>query len=102
MRRLRLDDIRLDFQKSVHLIEDTVLEYVQCLERGEKLPPIQVRFDGTNYFCEDGFHRVEASRRFGRKTIVANVTPGTLADMEANFNNYLAALKKSLSEEAKK
>jgi ParB-like chromosome segregation protein Spo0J len=49
-------------------------------------------------FLEDGFHRVEAAKRAGVGEIEAEVLPGTLADMEADFQEYLKALKKSLSD----
>ena len=95
-RKLRLSAIRLDFQPPGNLIEETVLMYVERLERGETLPPLRVRFDGSNYFLEDGFHRVEAARRCGLKTLRTEILPGTLAQMEANFKSYLSRLRDSL------
>jgi len=68
------------------------------LQRGEEVPPIRLRFDGTDYLLEDGFHRVEAAKRVGVEEIEAEVLPGTLVGMEANYQEYLKALKKSLSE----
>lgn len=94
--RLKIRDIRLDFQPSENLDGETIQEYVDRLLRGDKLSPIRVRFDGTNYFCEDGFHRLESARRIGRKTIEAEVRPGTLAKMEADFTKYLKRVKASL------
>ena len=41
-----------------------------------------MRFDGKSYWLEDGFHRLEAVRKIGLKTIAAKVIPGTLAEME--------------------
>jgi hypothetical protein len=90
--------IRLDFQPPENLLEDTVNGYVEMLQRGEELPPIRLRFDGADYLLEDGFHRVEAAKRVGVEEIEAEVLPGTFADMEANFREYLKALKSSLSE----
>ena len=94
--RLRLSTIRLDFQPAENLIEETVQMYVGRLERGETLPPIRVRFDGSSYFLEDGFHRVEAARRCGRKTLKAEILPGTLTEMEAEFRDYLNRLRDHL------
>jgi len=71
---------------------------VEMLQRGEEVPPIRLRFDGTDYLLEDGFHRVEAAKRVGVEEIEAEVLPGTLVGMEANYQEYLKALKKSLSE----
>jgi hypothetical protein len=78
------------------LIEDTVQMYVNRLERGEKLPSLRVRFDGRNYFLEDGFHRVEAARRCAVKTLEAEIFPGTIAEMEAEFRDYLKRLRDRL------
>ena len=97
MSKLPVNAIRLDFQPAENLLEDTVDEYVEMLLRGEELAPIRVRFDGTDYFLEDGFHRIEAAKRLGVSKIEAEVLPGTLADMEANFQKFLNALRKSLS-----
>ena len=96
---IQLSDIRLDFQQPENLLEHTVLEYVNKIMHGEEIPPIRVRFDGTNYFCEDGFHRLEASRRVGATTIQAEIFPGTLEQMEAEYREYLKELRKSLSGE---
>ena len=67
------------------------------LQRGEELPPVRVRFDGTDYFLEDGFRRVEAAKRVGVGEIEAEVLSGTLADMKANFQEHVKALKRALS-----
>jgi uncharacterized protein (DUF1015 family) len=93
---LRISEIRLDFQPPSHLIEETVEDYVCQMRKGDKLPPVRVRFDGTKYYCEDGFHRLEAARRIGLRKIDAEIRRGTLADMEADFQKFLRALKKSL------
>ena len=95
--RLPISSIRLDFQRSENLLEETVNEYIGELQRGGALPPVRVRFDGMNYFLEDGFHRVEATRRIGLEVIDADVLPGTLDQMEAEFREYLKQLKASLT-----
>ena len=51
-----------------------------------------VRFDGTEYFLQDGFHRVEAARREGMEELEAEIKPGTLAEMESEFREYVRAL----------
>jgi hypothetical protein len=88
--------IRLDFQPRENLIEETVQKYVERLRRGGRLRPLRVRFDGEEYFLEDGFHRLEAARRVGIKTIEVESRPGTLAEMEAEFDKYLERLKAKL------
>ncbi len=95
-RVLRISTIRLDFQPAENLIPDTVQMYVERFKRGGKCSPVRVRFDGTSYWLEDGFHRLEAVRSLGRKTIAAKVIPGTLADMELHFKDYLKALRAQL------
>ena len=98
---LLIDDIQLDFQPAANLIEETVLTYFNCLRKRKKLSPIRVRFDGHNYLLEDGFHRVEAARRCGRRTVKAEIVPGTLAEMEAEFRDYLRRLNENLGHDAK-
>jgi uncharacterized ParB-like nuclease family protein len=97
---LRISEIRLDFQSPSHLMEETVEEYVRRMRQGDRLEPVRVRFDGTNYYCENGFHRLEAARRIGRKRIKAQILKGTPAKMEAGFQKFLKALKKSLRDPA--
>ena len=95
-RSLHISAIRLDFQPAENLIEETVQMYVEQLKRGEILPLLRVRFDGRNYFLEDGFHRVEAAKRCGVKTLDAEVLPGTLTEMESEFEDYLKRLRTDL------
>jgi len=97
MARLRLSMIRMDFQPAENLIEETVLMYVDRLQRGETLPSVRVRFDGNSYFLEDGFHRAEATRRCGRKTLRAEILLGTLNEMQARFGHYLKCLRAELA-----
>lgn len=99
LKTLAIKDIHLDFQPPKNLDEFAVEQYISLIKRGDKLSPIRVRFDGTNYFCEDGFHRVEATRRTGGKNIEAEVLRGTLEKLEAKYlNKYLPRLKKFLRE----
>jgi ParB-like chromosome segregation protein Spo0J len=83
--------IRRDFQPPEHypLNDETVAEITSALRRGETLPPVVVRFDGENYWLQDGFHRVEAVLSLGREEIEAEVRPGTLADIEAEFKQVV-------------
>jgi hypothetical protein len=96
-RQLRVSDIRLDFQPSENLVEETVQTYFNRLKWGKPLPPLTVRFDGQNHFLQDGFHRLEAARRLGIKMIDAEISRGTLQEMEAEWRHYLKQLKTSLS-----
>jgi hypothetical protein len=93
---LHLDVIRLDFQPAENLIEETVQMYVESLKCGQTLPLLSVRFDGSNYFLEDGFHRLEAAKRCGVETLRAEIFDGTLAEMEGDFQDYLKQLRDNL------
>jgi hypothetical protein len=88
---LSVDAINLDFQPSENLSEDIVSTYVDKLRRGDQLPPVRVRYYGTNYFLEDGFHRIQAMRLTGIKQTEAEIRPGTIAEMEAEFARALRA-----------
>jgi hypothetical protein len=77
--------IRLDFQNPDLLFNEKVWEIAQAMLRGDTIPAIMVRFDGENYWLEDGFHRVAAAISLDREEIDAEVNPGTLADMEAEW-----------------
>lgn len=96
MVKIQLNILRLDFQPSENLIEETVWQYTEKLRKGDALPPLYVRFDGSNYFLQDGFHRVEAARRVGITELDAEVSPGTLAEMESEFRDALKAIKQQL------
>ena len=87
-------------QIRVAIDERTVSEYADAIQNGAKLPPIVVFHSivvsppGTErnsagivlddaediFFLADGFHRVEACRRLGRKTIKADVRSGDKSD----------------------
>jgi len=82
IRRIPIGNIRLDFQPRENLLEETVLEYVNELQHRKALPAIRVRFDGDNYFLQDGFHRIEAAKRCRLKTLKAEIYSGSLKDME--------------------
>jgi hypothetical protein len=96
MPRIDLGILRLDFQSPECLIEEVVWKYAERITVGETLEPITVRFDGESYFVQDGFHRVEAARGCGLSGVDADISPGTLQDMEAEFCEMLKILKADL------
>ena len=63
------------------------------MRRRVKIDPVLVYYDGEHYLLKDGFQRVEAALRLGRKTILAEVIPGTRAGMAAEWKRFVAALK---------
>jgi hypothetical protein len=101
LRRLKIGRICLDFQPRENLIDERVAEYVEDMRRRAKIDPVIVYYDGKDYLLKDGFHRVEAALRLGRKTILAEVTPGTLSEMEAEWQRVLAAVRADLANPAK-
>jgi hypothetical protein len=76
-------------------------EYVERMCRREKIDPVLVCYDGEDYILKDGFHRLEAALRLGRKSILAKITPGTRSEMTAEWQRYLAELKSNLANPAK-
>jgi uncharacterized protein (DUF1015 family) len=98
LRNLHINQIRRDFQPEECLLEAVVAQYVAAMQRNEKIEPIRVFFDGTEYWLADGFHRVAAALQLSHEQIKADVTPGTYADMEAEWRQMVEALKRSLRE----
>jgi hypothetical protein len=101
IRRLRIEQVCLDFQPPENLMDERVAEYVEQMRRRVKIDPILVCYDGKDYILKDGFHRVEAAMSLGRKTILAEISSGTRAEMAAEFQRFLAALKADLANPAK-
>ena len=82
MKQLLIDSIRIDGQtQSRAAIHDaTVTEYAEAIQTGAKLPPVTVYFDGTVYWLSDGFHRLLALSRAGKRNVPAEVKQGTRED----------------------
>lgn len=62
------------------LDSDTVYAYAQDMAAGDQFPAIDVYYDGAAYWLADGFHRLEAARENGEKSIIAKVHQGTQRD----------------------
>jgi ParB-like chromosome segregation protein Spo0J len=97
LRRLQIERICLDFQPRENLIDESVAEYVERMRRREKIDPVLVCYDRKDYVLKDGFHRLEAALRLGRKSILAKITSGTRSEMTAEWQRYLAELKSNLA-----
>lgn len=84
MQQIELAKIRLDggTQPRAEIDTELVSEYRDRMADGDTFPPVEVVFDGTDYWCWDGHHRVLAARRNGDNAIVANVRQGTLRDAQ--------------------
>lgn len=59
---------------------DTVAEYAERLGAGDTFPPVDVFFDGKDYWLANGFHRFHAHVEAGKKKIEAVVRKGTVRD----------------------
>ena len=81
-------------------VPEKVQANVERLRCGEKLPPVTVCFDGSDYWLRDGFHRVEAARQVGLGNIEAEIIPGTLDEMEQEWKKMLREALKRLAREA--
>ena len=79
---LLLKEIRLDgdTQPRVEMSKAIVEEYAQEMAEGACFPPVDVIYDGTNYWLYDGFHRYKAARELGRERIAAEVKEGKRED----------------------
>jgi len=101
LRRLPIERIRLGSQPGENLIEDRVAQYAEYMRHRAKIEPVLVCYDGKDYLLKDGFQRVEAATRLGRKTILAEIIPGTRAEMAAEWQRFLAALRVDLAKPSK-
>lgn len=90
MTTLPLDKIRTDggTQPRATLDNRVIEEYVEAMEAGAKFPPVDVFYDGTDYWLADGFHRQEATFGAGKDQIACTIHQGTLDD--AKWFSYAA------------
>lgn len=79
LQKLQIEKIRLDggTQPRAEINQAVVEEYADLYRAGVSMPPIEVFFDGVDYWLADGFHRWNAAQNAGLSTIEANVRPGT-------------------------
>jgi len=84
-RQLLVESIRVDgkTQSRERINEETVKEYAEAMQAppgsrpSPAWPPVTVFFDGREYWMADGFHRLLAVKRIGKKNIAADVRKGT-------------------------
>ena len=104
-RVLKLSKIRLDgnTQPRVELESSVVSEYQNAYEAGETLPPLEVMFDGTDYWLWDGFHRRFGADNAGLDKLPCNVTDGTREDAQwASYGaNATHGLRRTNEDKAK-
>ena len=83
------ENIRLDggTQPRANINQQVCDEYMERMRAGEKFPPIDVFFDGENYWLVDGCHRLWAHRLARpREAITCRVFKGSL--QEAQWHSY--------------
>lgn len=80
--KLPLDRIRADggTQTRASMSDEAVADYAEKMLGGEEFPPVVVFHDGDDWHIGDGFHRVEAARRAGLKSVEAEVRKGGMRD----------------------
>lgn len=79
---IKVSQIRTDggTQPRAQLNYITVAEYAESIEDGATFPPVEVMYDGSDYWLWDGFHRLDAHKKAGCTAIRANVKQGTRRD----------------------
>lgn len=83
------ENIRLDgdTQPRVKIDQAVCDKYGERMKEGDKFPPIDVFFDGVDYWLVDGFHRIKAYvMALPGEAIECNVFRGTLQD--AQWQSY--------------
>lgn len=79
---IKINDIRIDggTQSRTKLNERHLSHLREVLDDEGRLEPVEVIYDGVDYWLWDGFHRVETYRRAKRSSIPAHITQGTQRD----------------------
>jgi hypothetical protein len=79
-----LANIRTDggTQPRSEILTVTVQEYAREMQSGAKFPPVDVFYDGENYWLGDGFHRFNAADWRGEPQIECEIHQGTLEDAQ--------------------
>lgn len=82
MKQLAIEKIRLDggTQPRESLDGETIATYVEAWQSNAEFPPITVFFDGTDYWCADGFHRTESAKAARVEKIRADIRQGSQRD----------------------
>ena len=77
--KLKLSDLKIDggTQSRAKIDHQVVNEYTQSLMNGDIFPPLEVFFDGINYYLVDGFHRYFAHKAAVIKEVSVVVHNGT-------------------------
>lgn len=84
VKTVKLDDIALDkaTQMRASINRNAILDYAELEAEGSEPPPIILfyRVGQKKYHVGDGWHRIFAKRKLGKKTIQAEVRDGSRRD----------------------
>jgi len=67
-------------QSRVTIDKDVVADYAEAMAEGTIFPPVEVFYDGMDYYLVDGYHRYFASKKFGVNDIEVKIHNGSLRD----------------------
>jgi sulfiredoxin len=67
---VKIDDIYVPVKRRKTLDLEVVNEIAESMLQNGQLMPILVRRDGDRFVLVDGFHRLEACKALGEKTVV--------------------------------
>lgn len=78
IRQVNLSHIRRDggTQARAEMNQSAIEDYAQAMEAGGKFPPVVLFQDQDTYWLGDGFHRVAAAIKAGKKGIQADIRQG--------------------------
>ena len=82
MKKIKLDDIRIDGGTQCRVVVDqpTVYTYLEHMKEGDEFPMMETVFDGATHWLTDGFHRYHAYKLLGIKEVTIKYKPGTRDD----------------------
>lgn len=58
--------------------DEVIADYAERMLAGDAFPPVRARFDGSDYYLSNGFHRRAAAVKANVETIPVRVRPGDL------------------------
>ncbi len=81
IKSVAIKDIVTDCKTQQRSVDDDVVKrYAALIKDGFKFPPIEIIYDGKNYFMWDGFHRYFSHLKLNKKYIEANIEKGIQRD----------------------
>jgi hypothetical protein len=80
--KLKISQIKTDggTQPRAELNQQVIEEYAEAIGEGAIFPPVDVFYDGTDYWLGDGFHRIGGHKLAGKGEVEATIHQGTRGD----------------------